>query len=219
MGQRQQLRAEYEIASTVARRETPRGRPRRRPAGRHGTITASSASVVSLAYRSPFRRYSDSVISVQAIVASVVVRNRDGIIGRRNHSAYFLFGRLVTRLILRSTAKGKASSLRAYRKITPKEASTTPLSDQLEANDVTNRQHPRIAKQRPQLTAREKQVLGWLALGKSAFATAVILEISVFTVRLHIQSIKRKLDATNVPHAVTQAYHAGILDRTAPPPS
>jgi DNA-binding CsgD family transcriptional regulator len=90
---------------------------------------------------------------------------------------------------------------------------------QLEANDVTNRQRPRIAKQRPQLTAREKQVLGWLALGKSAFATAVILEISVFTVRLHIQSIKRKLDATNVPHAVTQAYHAGILDRTAPPPS
>jgi hypothetical protein len=89
MGHRQQLWAKHEIASTVARCEAARGRPRRRRAGRHGTITAPSASVVSLAYRSPCRRYSDRMISVQAIVASVVVRDHDGITGRRNHSAIF----------------------------------------------------------------------------------------------------------------------------------
>jgi DNA-binding CsgD family transcriptional regulator len=75
----------------------------------------------------------------------------------------------------------------------------------------------RITRHLPGLTARERQVLSWLARGKSAFETAIILDISIFTVRLHIQSIKRKLGATNIPHAVTQAYHAGILSGTDPP--
>lgn len=61
------------------------------------------------------------------------------------------------------------------------------------------------------LTGREIEVLRWLARGKSAFETGVILQISVCTVRLHIQSLKRKLNASNIPHAIAEAYQAGIL--------
>jgi DNA-binding CsgD family transcriptional regulator len=63
----------------------------------------------------------------------------------------------------------------------------------------------------PRLTRRETEVLTWLAMGKSASETGVILEISVCTVRLHVQNIKRKLVASNIAHAVAQAHRAGIL--------
>ncbi len=45
----QPVRAIYKIASTIARKSVPRGRPRGLRAGRRGSITAHSASVRSLA--------------------------------------------------------------------------------------------------------------------------------------------------------------------------
>jgi DNA-binding transcriptional LysR family regulator len=39
----------------------------------------------------------------------------------------------------------------------------------------------------------------------------IILEISTCTVRIHIQCVKRKLNAVNIPHAVYLAFVLGIL--------
>ena len=61
------------------------------------------------------------------------------------------------------------------------------------------------------LSSRESEVLHWLAFGKSGPEIAIILGISTCTVRIHIQSVKRKLDAVNIPHAVYLALTRGIL--------
>jgi len=61
------------------------------------------------------------------------------------------------------------------------------------------------------LSAREREVLHWLAIGKSGVEVGLILGISTCTVRLHIQSIKRKLCASNIPHAVARGYDTGVF--------
>jgi DNA-binding CsgD family transcriptional regulator len=44
------------------------------------------------------------------------------------------------------------------------------------------------------LTHREKEVLHWLALGKTAEMTAQILDIKQRTVKAHIVNIKQKIN-------------------------
>src|SRR5690348_12736162 len=61
------------------------------------------------------------------------------------------------------------------------------------------------------LSCREREVLEWLSLGKSGPEIAMILEISLCTVRIHIRSIIRKMDASNIPHAVARGFKSGIL--------
>lgn len=61
------------------------------------------------------------------------------------------------------------------------------------------------------LSEREIDVLVWLARGKSGIEVALILGISVCTVRVHIRKMIRKLDASNIPHAVARAFRMGIL--------
>jgi DNA-binding CsgD family transcriptional regulator len=63
------------------------------------------------------------------------------------------------------------------------------------------------------LSVRETTVLACLALGKSGREVARILEISVCTVRAHVRNITRKLNASNIPHAVAEGFRAGILER------
>lgn len=63
----------------------------------------------------------------------------------------------------------------------------------------------------PRLTAREFEVLSWLACGKSGGEISTILGISVPTVRIHIRNIFRKLEAANIAHAVARAFSIGIL--------
>src|SRR5512144_1476196 len=58
------------MASSTARILVSRGRPTRNFAGMCGSISAHSSSVVSLAYRSPSRRYLMRVISVHDILGS-----------------------------------------------------------------------------------------------------------------------------------------------------
>ncbi|HEU4786233.1 MAG TPA: helix-turn-helix transcriptional regulator [Gemmatimonadaceae bacterium] len=63
----------------------------------------------------------------------------------------------------------------------------------------------------PRLSAREFEVLSWLARGKSGGEIGLILGIRVPTVRIHIRNIFRKLEAVNIPHAVARAFLCGIL--------
>jgi DNA-binding CsgD family transcriptional regulator len=78
----------------------------------------------------------------------------------------------------------------------------------------TSERERSYANKAPALSPREVEVLTWLAQGKSGPEIAIILGISTCTVRLHIQSTKRKLNAANIPHAVSQGFALGILHST-----
>jgi transcriptional regulator EpsA len=61
------------------------------------------------------------------------------------------------------------------------------------------------------LTAREKEILGWIYLGKSNYEVGAILKISPLTVKNHVQKILRKLDVVNRTQAVGKALETRIL--------
>jgi DNA-binding NarL/FixJ family response regulator len=63
----------------------------------------------------------------------------------------------------------------------------------------------------PELTAREREVLGLLAEGASNKAIARRLAISVHTVKFHVAAILDKLDATGRTDAVAHAVRLGLI--------
>jgi LuxR family transcriptional regulator, quorum-sensing system regulator BjaR1 len=65
-------------------------------------------------------------------------------------------------------------------------------------------ERPRVAR----LTARERDVLSWMAHGKTKGEVAEILTVSENTVRMHVRHIIDKLNVSNVTHAVAKAIHS-----------
>lgn len=61
------------------------------------------------------------------------------------------------------------------------------------------------------LTPREKEVMRWIAAGKSDQETASILAISPSTVTVHVERAKRKLDAFRRTFAVVKAIRFGEI--------
>lgn len=70
---------------------------------------------------------------------------------------------------------------------------------------------PVMAGEKPSLTAREIEVLQWIAHGKSSWDTSVILRISERTVKSHLEHAMRKLNVYNRTHAVTKALNMGMI--------
>jgi LuxR family quorum sensing-dependent transcriptional regulator len=64
---------------------------------------------------------------------------------------------------------------------------------------------------KPKPTAREIEVLRWVANGKSAWEIGEILQITKRTVDEHVQAAVRKLGATNRTHAVALALRDGLI--------
>lgn len=62
-----------------------------------------------------------------------------------------------------------------------------------------------------QLTPREVECLQWASAGKTSSETAIIIDRSVETVRLHLKNAIRKLDACNRVQAVATAAQMGFL--------
>jgi transcriptional regulator EpsA len=62
------------------------------------------------------------------------------------------------------------------------------------------------------LTAREKEILRWIHLGKSNFEIGTILGISPLTVKNHVQKILRKLNVRNRTQAVGRALALHFLE-------
>jgi LuxR family quorum sensing-dependent transcriptional regulator len=62
------------------------------------------------------------------------------------------------------------------------------------------------------LTAREREVLEWVAKGKSAWEIGEILNITKRTVDEHVQTSVRKLGAVNRAHAVALAVRNQIIE-------
>src|SRR5262249_8786717 len=67
-------------------------------------------------------------------------------------------------------------------------------------------------RSRPVLTAREQEVLAWVASGKSAWEIGEILNIAKRTVDEHAQTAFRKLGAVNRTHAVAIALRERMID-------
>lgn len=61
------------------------------------------------------------------------------------------------------------------------------------------------------ITRREIEALEWAAEGKTLQDTAVLMRISVETVKSHLDSARFKLQAINRIHAVTKAIRAGLI--------
>ncbi|HEX2648838.1 MAG TPA: XrtB/PEP-CTERM-associated transcriptional regulator EpsA [Burkholderiales bacterium] len=71
---------------------------------------------------------------------------------------------------------------------------------------------PKAAAAANPLTAREKEILGWIYLGKSNYEIGAILKISPLTVKNHVQKILRKLDVVNRTQAIGKALELRILN-------
>ncbi|MEJ2378384.1 MAG: helix-turn-helix transcriptional regulator [Pseudolabrys sp.] len=69
----------------------------------------------------------------------------------------------------------------------------------------------RNARGKNLLTARESEVLTWVARGKSAWEVGEILNIAKRTVDEHVQTAVRKLGAVNSTHAVAMAVRDRII--------
>ncbi len=61
------------------------------------------------------------------------------------------------------------------------------------------------------MSSREMTVLSYLGEGKKNKQIAVSLGLSEGTVKMHVMSICKKLDATNRTHAVINARNTGLL--------
>jgi DNA-binding CsgD family transcriptional regulator len=69
---------------------------------------------------------------------------------------------------------------------------------------------PKTVDVRP-LTAREIEVTEWMHCGKTNEEIAELLNISVYTVKNHVQKILLKLSASNRTQAVLRAVEVGIV--------
>jgi DNA-binding CsgD family transcriptional regulator len=62
------------------------------------------------------------------------------------------------------------------------------------------------------LTKREAEVLKWVSAGKSNAEIADILNISPWTVKIHVSNLISKLNASNRCHAAAKAIDCGLLE-------
>jgi DNA-binding CsgD family transcriptional regulator len=61
------------------------------------------------------------------------------------------------------------------------------------------------------ITPREKEVITWMADGKTAWEIAGILTLSEHTVRNHIENARKKLHADNSIHLIAAAFRLHII--------
>jgi LuxR family quorum sensing-dependent transcriptional regulator len=61
------------------------------------------------------------------------------------------------------------------------------------------------------LTRRQREVLTWIAAGKSIQDVAEILVVSEHTVAEHLKAVRRKLGTSNAAHSVVEALRRGEL--------
>jgi LuxR family quorum sensing-dependent transcriptional regulator len=64
----------------------------------------------------------------------------------------------------------------------------------------------------PNLTPREREVLTWIASGKTAWEIGEILHISKRTVEEYLAKAAHKLNATNRPQAVARAIRYRLIE-------
>jgi DNA-binding NarL/FixJ family response regulator len=97
-------------------------------------------------------------------------------------------------------------------------ASVSPHS--FTTKDLASAMRRRLTPRGPQLSDRERQVLGLLADGLGVAAISRILFVSDSTTKTHIARLYEKLGAANRAQAIMNAVRSGLLARetnTEPP--
>ena len=89
----------------------------------------------------------------------------------------------------------------ALRRIAP-----APTADESSRDEGAARHMARLSA----LSERERQIMQWVALGKTNPEIGCILCISEFTVKNHMKSIFSKLDVTNRAQAVAELTRVGV---------
>jgi DNA-binding CsgD family transcriptional regulator len=77
---------------------------------------------------------------------------------------------------------------------------------------LTNKPAERSPLERAWLTPREREVLTWVANGKSAWEIGAILAIAKRTVDEHVQNVIRKLGAANRTQATAIAVRNRLIE-------
>jgi len=108
--------------------------------------------------------------------------------------------------------KGAAAeeTLRAIRAVAHGEAIFSPAIAQRLAEAVVMTPAAESARPFPELTAREREILGFIARGVSNAAIAEQLSLSLKTVRNHVSSILDKLQVSDRLQAGLRAREAGL---------
>lgn len=76
--------------------------------------------------------------------------------------------------------------------------------------DIAQRLAERLGK--PEPSARELEVLSWIAKGRSNKEIAAALGVSDETVKTHVSNVMQKLTAQDRAHAVTEAIRLGWIE-------
>ncbi len=66
-------------------------------------------------------------------------------------------------------------------------------------------------REKPELSSREREVMGWIARGKSTSSIATILELSPETVKTYAKRIYEKLNASDRVGATVKALKLGLI--------
>jgi DNA-binding CsgD family transcriptional regulator len=69
-----------------------------------------------------------------------------------------------------------------------------------------------VTQDLPKLTAREKEILQYLSIGKTTWDISTIVSISEAAVLFHIKNLVRKMDASNRTHAAVKAMAYGLIN-------
>jgi len=82
--------------------------------------------------------------------------------------------------------------------------------------EIANRLHSKVVVEMfgenpPHLTTRELECLRWIAVGKDTSEIAIILNISPYTVRDYMKSVRYKLDCVTSAQAVNKAAKLGFF--------
>nr|WP_312856595.1 response regulator transcription factor [Phytoactinopolyspora halotolerans] len=85
------------------------------------------------------------------------------------------------------------------------------------AADLAEAMHRKLNPSGPQLTRREREVLGLLAEGLGVSSISRKLYISESTTKTHVSKLYDKLGAGNRAQAIMAAVRAGLLDSTTEP--
>ena len=70
---------------------------------------------------------------------------------------------------------------------------------------------PAFEGERPALSARQMEVLKWIAAGKSSWEIGMIPRISECTVKIHMSKIRRKLNVHTRAHAAAKGISLGLI--------
>lgn len=68
-----------------------------------------------------------------------------------------------------------------------------------------------VSKELPKFTLKERDVLQWMAAGKSAYDTSMIMGISQDTVKFHRKNIYQKLNANSLTYAIVKSLRLGLI--------